>query len=193
MAVREIVMYAEHEAVLRRESEPVKAVTRSVRRLVRDLEDTLYAHPDGAGLAAPQIGVHRCVVVVRLGACPDEEREPGPPEALINPVIIEAGDERSDFDGCLSFPGLFGKTIRPHQLRISAWNEAGQAIKRTLEGFDAVLVHHEIDHLKGIVFVDRIQDITDLCRVRRNEQGQLVRVPLDQSLRQAAAPRLWDN
>lgn len=162
-------------------SRPVRIVNQRVQRLVRDLQHTLSADSNGAGLAAPQIGVHSRVVVVRLGGRrddADDQREPGPPLALINPTITETGNEERDFDGCLSFPGLFGETIRPHHLRVTGLSEAGDPFDRVFERFDAVVVHHEIDHLDGVLFIDRIESAEDLYRVRRGEDGELTRVPV---------------
>ena len=178
MAVREIVLYAENAAALRTKSRPVRAVSRGVQRLVRDLKDTLAHSADGIGLAAPQIDVHRRVVVVCLGGRDEEGNAPDPPIALIDPVIVEAGDEQKDFDGCLSFPGLYAETVRPHSLRVTGLDESGRPFDRAFEGFDAVVVHHEIDHLDGVLFVDRVQSIEDLYQVGIDEQGQPVRVPV---------------
>ena len=178
MAIKDIVLYPESAAVLRKRSKSVRRVNRRVKALVRDLKDTLNNHPQGIGLAAPQISAHARVVVVRLGGGQDNEREPGPPLPLINPEIIEAGDEEKDFDGCLSFPGLYGETVRPHYLRVTGLDEAGDPFDRVFEGFDAVLVHHEIDHLNGVLFIDRVESIEDLYRVVEDESGELVRVPL---------------
>lgn len=177
MAVRDIVLFLENEAALRKESKPVRIINRQVKRLVRDLEDTLNDHPAGIGLAAPQIGAHRRVVVVRLGGR-GEENAPGPPLALINPQVVEARDAERDFDGCLSFPGLYAETVRPHYLRVTGLDKAGNPFDRVFEGFDAVVVHHEIDHLDGVLFIDRVEGIEDLYRVREDENGQLVRVSL---------------
>ena len=104
MAVRNIVLYAQGAALLRKKSRPITGMGRSVKHLVQDLKDTLAYSSDGIGLAAPQIGEHRRVVVVRLGSRNEDEREPDPPIALINPKIVEADNEQRDFDGCLSFP-----------------------------------------------------------------------------------------
>jgi len=178
MAVRDIVIYSEGRDILRKRSRPVKSIDRRIKELIQDLKDTLNNHPEGIGLAAPQIGAHSRVIVVRLGGGRDGESEPGPPLPLINPRIIEAKDEKRDFDGCLSFPGLYGETVRPHYLRVTGLDEAGRPFDRTFEGFDAVVVHHEIDHLDGVLFIDRIESIQDLYQVRENENGELVRVPL---------------
>ncbi len=178
MAVREIVVYPERADVLRKKSEPVGDAAGPARKVVRDLKDTLNAHPEGIGLAAPQIGINSRVVVVRLGGHEDEESEPGPPRPLINPEIVEARDERRDFDGCLSLPGLYGETMRPHYLRVTGLDESGAPFDEVFEGFDAVVVHHEIDHLEGVLFIDRVDRPEDLYHVRENEDGELVRVSL---------------
>jgi peptide deformylase len=181
MAVRDIVLYLEDEAALRKKSHPVRRVTGRVKRLVRDLKDTLNDHSNGIGLAAPQIDVHSRVAVVRLGGGQDSEgnqREPDPPIALIDPQITEAGNEKRDFDGCLSFPGLYGETVRPHYLRVTGLDEAGHPFDWVFEGFDAVVVHHEIDHLEGVLFIDRVESIEDLYQIREGENGELVRVPV---------------
>jgi len=176
MPKREIVVYPQGADVLRAESKPVGSVTRRITKLMQDLKDTLNAHPEGIGLAAPQIGVNTGVVVVRLGGH-DDNSEPGPPRPLINPQIVESRDKRRDFDGCLSFPGLYGETKRPHYLRVTGLDEAGLPFDEVFEGFDAVVVHHEIDHLDGVLFIDRVERPEDLYHVRENEEGELVRVP----------------
>ena len=181
MAVRDIVLYAENKAALRKRSRPAGRVTRQVKRLVRDLKDTLNDPSVGIGLAAPQIDVHSRVVVVRLDGGKDDggnTRAPDPPIALINPHIVESKDERRDFDGCLSFPGLYGETVRPHHLRVTGLDENGHPFDRLFKGFNAVLVHHEIDHLDGVLFIDRVESIEDLYRVRNGKNGEWVRVPV---------------
>jgi peptide deformylase len=177
MAVRNIVLFAQNAAALRKKSKPIRGMSRSAKRLVQDLKDTLAHSSDGIGLAAPQIGELRRVVVVRLGSRKADEREPDPPIALINPKIVEAGNEQRDFDGCLSFPGLYGETARPHCLSVTGLDERGRPFDRVFEGFDAVVVHHEIDHLDGVLFIDRVQSMEDLYRTGVDKRGQLVRLP----------------
>jgi peptide deformylase len=178
MAIREILVYPQHKAELRQRSEPASVFGRQVRRLIRDLKDTLQASSDGVGLAAPQINVHLRVVVVGLGTETEVKWQAGPPVALVNPQIIEASDERRDFDGCLSFPGLYGETKRPHYLRVTGLDEQGHPFECIFEGFNAVLVHHEIDHLDGVLFIDRIENWEGLYTVHENERGELVRIPI---------------
>ena len=178
MAVQKIVLYAENPDPLRKRSKPARGVNRHTRNLIQDLKDTLNAHPDGIGLAAPQISVHFRVVIVCLGAGNGEGSEPDPPIALVNPKIIEAADEQMDFDGCLSFPGLFAETMRPHHLRVTGLDEEGRAFDRVFSGYDAVVAHHEIDHLNGVLFIDRVEKFEDFYRLREDENGRFTRVPI---------------
>ena len=179
MAVRNIVLYAQNVAALRKKSRLVRGMSQGVRRPVQDLKDTLAQSSDGIGLAAPQINVHQRVVVVRLGSRNEDGKEPDPPIALINPKVIEADDEQRDFDGCLSFPGLYAETVRPHYLRVTGLDEGGKPLDRVFKGFDAVVVHHEIDHLDGVLFIDRVESLEDLYQVAADESGKLIRVPVN--------------
>jgi peptide deformylase len=183
MAIREILVYPLYKALLRRKSLPVYWDSRYVKQLIRDMKDTLNSCPEGIGLAAPQINVHRRLVVVRFSIGEMGSTQYGPPVAIINPSIHEARDERKDFDGCLSFPNLYGETVRPHCLRISGMDESGDEFERVYVGSDAVVIHHEIDHLDGVLFIDHIERIEDLYRVEKNETGELVRVPIEAELR----------
>jgi peptide deformylase len=182
MAVREILVYPQHKTELRRKSDPVIGIKRPVRRLIRDLKDTLQTSSDGVGLAAPQINVHQRVVIVCLGSEMESNWRAGPPVALVNPQIVETGDERKDFDGCLSFPGLYGETKRPHHLRVTGMDEGGQPFDWFFDDFNAVLVHHEIDHLDGVLFIDHIERLEDLYRLSVNESGELVRIQVSGGL-----------
>ena len=180
MAVHKILLYPKEKIALRAISDPINTLNHHTRRLIRDLKETLLSRSDGVGLAAPQINAHVRVIVVRLGARDDWDRDAGPPIALINPEIIESGEELKDLDGCLSFPGLYGETIRPHSLRVSAIAEDGKPFERIFAGFDAVVVHHEIDHLNGILFIDHIESLADLHRVYVDSNGKPVRVPISE-------------
>jgi peptide deformylase len=180
MAIREIVTYPKEKEILRAQSDPVQTINRHTQQLISDLNETLLSHSHGIGLAAPQIGIHKRIVIVRLGAQNDWDQDAGPPIALINPEILEAGDESKDFDGCLSFPGLYGETVRPHSLRVAGWDETGKPFMRIFSGFDAVLVHHELDHLDGVLFIDRIENLNDLYRVIIDRFGKPVRVPVSE-------------
>jgi peptide deformylase len=178
MAVREILIFPQNEDTLRKQSEPVPKFNCNVSRLINDLKETLNAHQEGIGLAAPQINIHRRVVIVCLGNDVEGEWHAGAPVALVNPQIVVKADERKDFDGCLSFPDLYGETVRPHFLRVIGLDETGKPFDWVFEGFNAVLVHHEIDHLDGVLFTDRIETIEDLYQISVDEEGQVIRVPI---------------
>ena len=189
MAVKPIVLYSVDPDALRRPSRRVKRVDRRIEALIEDLKDTLLASDDGIGLAAPQINVHSRVVIVRLGGRRAEGQEPGPPIALVNARIVEARDLQRDFDGCLSFPGLYGETVRPHWIKVRGLDEQGAPLERVFTGFDAVVVHHELDHLDGVLFIDHVVNPGDLYRVYRDEEGLLHRLPLSAEALQLL--RLW--
>ena len=182
MTVREILLYPKDKNALRKKSDPIHLFNPHTRQLIKDLKETLLAHQDGIGLAAPQIGIHSRLVIVRLGAMNEWDREAGPPIALVNPEIVESSDERKDLDGCLSFPGLYGETTRPHYLRVIGLDEDGKPFDHIFTGFDAVVVHHETDHLDGVLFTDRIESLDDLYRVYMDGNGKPVRVSMAEIL-----------
>lgn len=176
MAIRPLLYYPQDEALLRQKSTPIKKVDDSIQELVTDLKETLLTHP-GAGLAAPQIGVHKRVVVVRLG---QDKGEAEPPRALINPVILEEGPLAKGFDGCLSLPKISTwDTMRPSWLRFRAQDERGKTFEMRVEGIDSILVHHEIDHLDGVLFMDRLIDGAKLYLSVDTEDGEKL-VPIGQ-------------
>jgi peptide deformylase len=154
MPVHPIVLYERNPEILRQRSEPCPDGAGQTTQLIADLKDTLLCHANGVGLAAPQIGVHRRAIVVCFGAGRGKVHDP--PIGIINPVILEAGRELLDVDGCLSLPGLYAETVRPHFVRLQGLDDSGQTFEWTLESFDAVVVHHEVDHLNGVLFIDRV-------------------------------------
>ncbi len=136
--------------------------TPELRALVQDLRDTMKA-ANGAGIAAPQIGVDLQVVIfgsdLRNPRYPD--RPLVPPTVLINPVITPLGDaEEDDWEGCLSVPGLRGKVPRFLNIRYQGFDMEGRVIDRTAEGFHARVVQHECDHLIGKLYPMRVRDFT---------------------------------
>jgi peptide deformylase len=143
-------------------SQPVKAFgTPQLRELIVDMRDTM-AHLNGAGLAAPQIGVSLRVVifgVTRNPRYPDAEEVPD--TVLVNPVITPIGEEmEEDWEGCLSVPGMRGVVPRFRRLRYEGFDESGLTIDRSVEGFHARVVQHECDHLDGILYPMRIRDMS---------------------------------
>jgi len=143
-------------------SQPVKAFgTPQLRELIVDMRDTM-AYLNGAGLAAPQIGVSLRVVifgVTRNPRYPDAEEVPD--TVLVNPVITPIGEEmEEDWEGCLSVPGMRGVVPRFRRLRYEGFDESGLTIDRSVEGFHARVVQHECDHLDGILYAMRIRDMS---------------------------------
>ena len=148
---------------LLRIAEPVTAFdTPELHALIADMRETM-ALVNGAGLAAPQIGVNQQLVI--FGSETANPRYPNRPlipvTVLINPVITPLGDEEeSDWEGCLSVPGLRGEVPRWAHIRYSGFDEYGQTIDRTVDGFHARVVQHECDHLIGKLYPMRVRDFT---------------------------------
>ena len=162
MAVKPVLKMG--HPLLRQIAAPVERYgTRELLGLVEDMNDTMRAL-NGAGLAAPQIGVSLRVVVFEVGQNP---RYPGaetvPYTVLVNPELAALGDEMEDgWEGCLSVPGLRGLVPRYRRLRYRGCDEQGRPIDRTVTGFHARVVQHEVDHLDGILYPMRLRDLRDL-------------------------------
>ncbi len=161
MAIKRLIYYPGDETLLRQRSRPAANLkNKRLKRLIQDLKDTLESLP-GAAIAAPQIGVHKRVTVVKFGQNDDDDEQPM--LTLINPEIIECGEPETGFDGCLSIPDIYTwDTPRPTWIRFRARREDGKQILRRVEGMDARVLHHEIDHLDGILFLDRLRDPDEL-------------------------------
>ena len=161
MAQREILKMGDPR--LLRTAQPVKAFdTPELHALVQDLFDTLKA-VNGAGLAAPQIGVDLQVVIFGSGAVnPRYPQAPVvPPTVLINPTITPLSDDMEEgWEGCLSVPGLRGVVPRHTHVRYQGWDAQGAPIDRTVSGFHARVVQHECDHLFGMLYPMRITDFS---------------------------------
>ncbi len=132
-----------------------------MRELLTDMEDTMRAL-NGAGIAAPQIGVSLRVVIFEMQENPRYPHvAPIPFTVLINPVLEPLGTDMEDgWEGCLSVPGLRGVVPRYRRLHYSGLDRDGQTFERTVEGFHARVVQHEVDHLDGVLFPQRIRDLT---------------------------------
>ncbi len=132
---------------LRKHARPVREVDDRIRKLADDMLETMYDAP-GIGLAATQVGVDLQVIVV------DVSEERNQPLVLINPEVVAAEGEEESEEGCLSVPGFFEKVKRAERVKVKALDRDGQPLELELEGLLAVCVQHEIDHLKGKLFVD---------------------------------------
>lgn len=151
MAVYQIVLNGDE--VLREKAKKVREITPSVLKLLDNLNDTLQATETGIGLAAPQIGISKRVVVVHLD---DEVYE------LINPEIIKKEGLEIDSEGCLSVPGLIGQVARAQKVIVKALNREGEEVEISGEGLLARAFQHEIDHLEGILFIDKAVKISSI-------------------------------
>lgn len=148
------------DARLLQQAQPVAACdTPELRALLVDMRDTM-AHLDGAGLAAPQIGVDLRVVIFGIESNPRyPQAAPVPFTVLINPLVTPLTAEEEDgWEGCLSVPGLRGLVPRIKRVRYRGLDEQGQVVEREVEGFHARVVQHECDHLDGILYPMRVRD-----------------------------------
>jgi len=149
MAVLEIVK--EGAPVLRKQAEPVTQVTKRIRRLVKDMLDTMY-EANGVGLAAPQVGMSQRIIVVDVGEGP---------VVLINPEIEEAAGSEIDSEGCLSIPGRWGYVERAQEVVVTGLNDSGRSVRLRADGLFARALQHEIDHLDGVLFIDKALEIEE--------------------------------
>jgi peptide deformylase len=162
MAVREVLRMG--HPVLREKAKPVEALgSAELKELVEDMKETM-AFKNGAGLAAPQIGVSQRVVIFGVDANPRyPDAEPVPFTVLVNPKLVMLTREvEEDWEGCLSVPGMRGVVPRYTKLRYTGFDENGNPIERVAEGFHARVVQHECDHLDGILYPQRMTDLSKL-------------------------------
>jgi peptide deformylase len=152
VAVLPIRIYG--DPVLRRKADPVERIDDDLRRLAGDMLETL-ADAEGVGLAGPQVGASRRLIVVHPPAARGEEREG--PRVLVNPEVVAAeGPEVTGEEGCLSIPGIYEDVKRRERVRVHAQDLDGEPVEIAADGWVARILQHEIDHLDGVLFVDRI-------------------------------------
>jgi peptide deformylase len=145
MAVLDILRYPDSR--LHKVARPVLVFDDRVRRLVRDMAETMYAAP-GIGLAATQVDVHERVIVIDVSESKDRL------QVFVNPEIVGASADRKTYEeGCLSVPGIYEEVERPEQVTVRAFDEHGKAFTIEADGLLAVCLQHEMDHLQGRVFV----------------------------------------
>jgi peptide deformylase len=147
--------------LLQKAAEITRFDTPELHALIQDMQDTM-THMNGAGIAAPQIGVSLRVVIFGVGSNPRyPDAEQVPYTVLINPTLRPIGDAQEDgWEGCLSVPGLRGVVPRYERLHYIGFDQYGKPIDRLVSGFHARVVQHECDHLDGILYPMRIQDLT---------------------------------
>lgn len=137
------------DPILRKKCKEVEQTDEHIRQILEDMLETLHATSNGAAIAAPQVGILKRLVVIDMGEVS------GGVLKLVNPKIIEQEGEQLCEEGCLSFPDRWAYTMRPYRVKVKAQNEQGQEITLVGEGELAKCFCHEIDHLDGIVFLDR--------------------------------------
>ena len=133
--------------ILKKQSNPISKIDKNIKNLIQDMFDTL-AEAEGVGLAAPQVGENVRLIVLNMGDGPFE---------IINPVIIDEVGEQVGVEGCLSVPGFYGDVTRFLQVTVGGINSKGKKVKVTGEGLLARALQHEIDHLDGVLYLDRAE------------------------------------
>lgn len=147
MAIRQL-RYDKDE-ILRKKSKTVEVIDNKIRELVLDMLDTMYKN-DGVGLAAPQVGVLKRIVVYDIG---------DGPHALINPKIVKKSGKQVGEEGCLSYPNIFGMVERPQTVTVESTDIEGNVVRYKASDLEAVVICHELDHLDGVVFLDTAYDV----------------------------------
>lgn len=153
MALRQIREVGDD--LLRKKSRPVEIIDEKIIQLLEDMHETLKNAQDGIGLAAPQIGILKRLIVIDL------TEEGGEVYKLINPVIVKSKGEQVCTEGCLSVPGLQGNVTRPKEVVVEALDVNGKKVKIKASDLLAIVLSHEIDHLDGILFIDKATEIFD--------------------------------
>ncbi|WP_055667004.1 peptide deformylase [Desnuesiella massiliensis] len=147
MALRQIRIYGDE--ILRKKSRTVEKVDDKIRQILNDMADTMYNTENGGGLAAPQIGILKRLVVIDMGQGLIK---------LVNPKIIKEEGSQEVIEGCLSIPNTWGKLMRPEKVTVQALDENGEEIMLIGTGDLAKCFCHEIDHLEGILFTDLVTE-----------------------------------
>jgi len=164
MALLHILEYPDPR--LKKVASPVTAFTPEIEKLVRDMAETMYAAP-GVGLAATQVDVHKRIIVMDLSDTKDELR------VFVNPELVSAEGEAECEEGCLSVPGYYDKVTRAERITVRAFDERGQPFTLDAEGLLAVCIQHEMDHLEGKVFVEKLSPLKRarlLAKLRKKQK-----------------------
>jgi peptide deformylase len=167
MAVLKVVL---RRPVLRMKAKPVGAITPEIRAMVDDMIETMYEEV-GIGLAASQVGILQRLMVVG-------DESGGPARALVNPVIAESGGQVTAEEGCLSIPGVFAPVTRAAWVKLEARDLDGQPVSIHARGLQARVFQHEMDHLDGILFIDRLEPVTrDRIKRKIKKEGLPAEAP----------------
>jgi len=167
------------DPVLRQKSNRVRNIDGSVHKLIDNLLDTMYSAP-GAGLAAPQIGVPLRVIVVRQPSSEEEDEDKQEIKqekediVLINPEIVKEKGECEVQEGCLSVPGYVGQIKRAESVTVKGRDRKGKEFRIKADGFLAQVLQHEIDHLNGVLYIDRLENLEMLRKLGQDEEDEQV-------------------
>lgn len=172
MAIRKIVTIDEGNPILRQKAKRVREVTLATRQLMDDMIETMR-DASGVGLAGPQVGVPLRVIVVEVPRDPEDPEAGTWLYALANPEIVRVSDETEEGEeGCLSIPGIYGLVERATAVTVKGLNRSGKRVRVKAQGFLARVLQHEIDHLDGILFFDRITEPGKLWKYEAEEEEQ---------------------
>ncbi len=167
MALLPILQYPDPR--LHKQAKPVVSVTDSTRRLIRDMSETMYAAP-GVGLAATQVDVHEQIVVIDVSETHNDLR------VFINPELLKADGAEESEEGCLSVPGIYEKVTRAERVTVRAMDEYGKTFTLEADGLLAVCIQHEMDHLRGKVFVEYLSHLKQtriLAKLKKHRRETL--------------------
>lgn len=157
MAIRKIVQKGDE--ILTKRCKEVKEINDRILELLDDMKETMYEHGNGVGLAAPQVGILKRLVVIDVGDGLIE---------MINPVILETEGEQIEVEGCLSLPGVYGKVRRPARVVVEYLDREGKKVRTEGFGLLAICICHELDHLDGILFDEKVIEFVEYETVENN-------------------------
>lgn len=163
MAILHILQYPDER--LHKVAKKIESITGATRKLISDMAETMYAAP-GVGLAATQVDMHQQLIVIDVSETHDELL------VLINPELISSSGESKCEEGCLSVPGIYDKVERAEKITVRALNAKGEAFTLDAEGLLSVCIQHEMDHLQGKVFVERLSHLKQV-RIRNKLKKRL--------------------
>ncbi len=157
MALRNVLIVENENDSLRKKSREVEKVDEKILTIIEDMKETLY-EKNGVGLAAPQIGILKRIIVIDIG---------DGPIILLNPVIVYQKGEQNEMEGCLSVPGVWGIVPRPEKVIVRGMTPEWESVEMEAEGLLAVAFCHEIDHLNGTLFTDKVTEYVDPAEIQQ--------------------------
>jgi peptide deformylase len=176
MATLEVLL--EGDPRLRQRALKIRAVDDSLRTLARDMHETMEEE-SGVGLAGPQIGVMRRIIVIHVPEAYGDEKQPEVSMTLINPEIVKAQGREFGPEACLSIPGWVGDVPRAERITVKAMDLNNREVRLKAHGILARILQHEVDHLDGILYIDRVEDKSTLRQVEDEDEDEDESIPAD--------------